>query len=128
MEIGERVKQRRLQEGLSVDDLAKALGKNRATIYRYESSEIENLPVSILLPLANALNTTPTYLMGWDNDDANADEEFACLMGRLTASDNVELKALIADLLQLDDADIAIIKTLVSRMISESAHKQKVPR
>ncbi len=50
MTIGERIKLRREQLGLSVDDIAEKLGKNRATIYRYESDEIENLPLSILEP------------------------------------------------------------------------------
>ena len=55
MNIGERIKQRRIALGLSVDEIAKQIGKNRATIYRYESSEIENLPTSVLEPLAKAL-------------------------------------------------------------------------
>lgn len=66
MEIGERIKQRRLELNLTVDELAKRLGKNRATIYRYESNDIENFPTTILEPLAKALNTTPAYLMGWE--------------------------------------------------------------
>jgi DNA-binding helix-turn-helix protein len=65
--IGERIKQCRTNLGLSVDELAKLIGKNRATIYRYESSEILDLPTSILVPLAKALHTTPAYLMGWVN-------------------------------------------------------------
>lgn len=52
---------------MSVDELADKLGKNRATIYRYESAEIENLPLNILEPLAKVLDVTPSYLMGWDN-------------------------------------------------------------
>lgn len=75
MTTGERIKQRRLELKMSVDELAKKLNKNRATIYRYESNEIENFPTSILIPLAKALETTPTYLMGWeslnDEDVAN---------------------------------------------------------
>ncbi|MGN0422826.1 MAG: helix-turn-helix domain-containing protein [Lachnospiraceae bacterium] len=66
MTTGERIKQRRLELKMSVDELAKKLNKNRATVYRYESDEIENFPTSILIPLAKALETTPTYLMGWD--------------------------------------------------------------
>lgn len=65
-EIGKRIKERRLKIGLSVDELAEKLGKNRATLYRYENGDIENLPLNILEPLAQALNTTPAYLMGWD--------------------------------------------------------------
>ena len=66
MTIGERIKERRKKLGISVDDLANKIGKNRATIYRYESKEIENLPTTVLEPLAKALATTPAALMGWD--------------------------------------------------------------
>ena len=65
--IGERIRRRRKQLGLSVDDIAKKLGKDRATIYRYESSEIENLPLNVLEPLAKVLRVSPGYLMGWEN-------------------------------------------------------------
>ena len=41
MTTGERIRTRRKQLGMSVDDLAAKLGKNRATIYRYESDAIE---------------------------------------------------------------------------------------
>ena len=68
MKIGERIRQRRKFLGLSVDELAEKLGKNRATIYRYESNDIEKLPTTVLEPLAKALNTTPSYLMGWEDE------------------------------------------------------------
>ena len=68
MTIGERIRQRRLDLGLSADDVAAALGKNRATVYRYESNDIEKLPTTVLEPLAEVLKTTPAYLMGWDTD------------------------------------------------------------
>lgn len=72
MKIGERIRQRRKFLGLSVDELAEKLGKNRATIYRYESNDIEKLPTTVLEPLAKALNTTPSYLMGWEDEKPNA--------------------------------------------------------
>ena len=65
MRIGERIKKRRLELGYTADALAKLLNKNRATIYRYENGDIENMPIDVLEPLAKALNTTPAYLMGW---------------------------------------------------------------
>lgn len=67
MSIGDRIKRRRLEIGLSVDQVAEKIGKNRATVYRYESSEIEKFPIDILVPLADALKTTPAYLMGWED-------------------------------------------------------------
>lgn len=65
MDVGKRIRERRRDLHMSVDELAKQLGKNRATIYRYEKGDIEHLPIDILEPLAIALNTTPQYLMGW---------------------------------------------------------------
>lgn len=67
MNIGENIKKRRLELGISVDELAEKISKNRATIYRYENSSIENLPTTVLEPLAKALYTTPAKLMGWTN-------------------------------------------------------------
>ena len=69
MTIGERIKQRRQELGLTADQVAEAIGKNRATVYRYESNEIEKFPIDILYPLAEALHTTPQYLMGWDQNE-----------------------------------------------------------
>lgn len=62
---GSRIRQKRQELGMSVDELAARLGKNRATVYRYESDDIENFPISIIGPLAEALQVSPAYLMGW---------------------------------------------------------------
>lgn len=66
MNIGPRIKQRRKELKMSADELGKRLGKDRSTIYRYEKGDIENLPLDILDPIAEALETTPAYLMGWE--------------------------------------------------------------
>lgn len=41
------------------------LGVSPATIYRYENGDIEKVPGDRLGPIADALRTTPAYLMGW---------------------------------------------------------------
>lgn len=66
MTIGERIKHRREDLGISVEEVARRLGKHRATIYRYESNEILSLPTDVLGPLATVLETTPAALMGWE--------------------------------------------------------------
>ena len=70
MTVGERIKARRKELGLSVDALAELVGVNRATVYRYEGDEIKSMGTETLVPLAKALRTTPAWLMGWtDNDE-----------------------------------------------------------
>lgn len=71
MTIGQRIKERRIELGMSVDELAELIGKNRATIYRYENNNIENLPSPVLKDLADALKTTPEYLIDWNGNEKN---------------------------------------------------------
>lgn len=66
MDIGRRMKQRRKELKLTADEVGEKLNVSRATIYRYEKGDIEKFPLESLEPLAEALNTTREYLMGWD--------------------------------------------------------------
>lgn len=73
MEIGKRIQTRRKELGMSVEELAKKLGKAKATVYRYENGDIENLPLDILEPIAKALAIKPECLMGWEEVQKNND-------------------------------------------------------
>lgn len=67
MTVGNRIKRRRKQLKISAEKLGQMIGKNRATIYRYESNDIENMPYDVLIPLAESLRVSPAYLMGWED-------------------------------------------------------------
>lgn len=70
MNMGDKIKYRRKQLKITADQLGDMIGKNRATIYRYEKNEIEDMPYTIVTKLSKALNLSPSYLMGWDEQDA----------------------------------------------------------
>jgi transcriptional regulator with XRE-family HTH domain len=64
--IGERIKFRREQLQLSQEDLAKMLGyKSRSSINKIEIG-CQNLTQSKIKAIADALQTTPSYIMGWE--------------------------------------------------------------
>lgn len=63
MTIGKQIRKRRKELKMSVDELAKRLGKDRSTIYRYESGDISNMPIELLPPMIEALETTPQELL-----------------------------------------------------------------
>ena len=65
MSTADNIRLRREQLGISVAELAQKLGVAKTTIYRYEKGEIENVNSEKLIPLAEALKTTPAALMGW---------------------------------------------------------------
>lgn len=64
--IVKRIKKRRLELKYSFQDLADKTNMSKSTLQRYETGSIRNLPLDKLEVLASALQTTPSYLMGWD--------------------------------------------------------------
>ena len=64
--IVKRIKKRRLELGYSFQDLADKTNMSKSTLQRYETGTIKNLPLDKLDVLASALQTTPSYLMGWN--------------------------------------------------------------
>ena len=79
MTIGERIRDIRKSKKLSVDYIARELGVSKTTIYRYEDSSIEKIPVSIFDKLCELLDVTPAELMGnstQENPDTNLPTKF----------------------------------------------------
>lgn len=67
MDIQDKIKKRRLELNLTLDDVAKELGVNKSTVLRYESKSINKMPIDVIPPLAKILKCSPEYLMGWDD-------------------------------------------------------------
>lgn len=69
MTIGQRIKQRREELNITQDELAKRLGyKSRSSINKIEL-DIYNLKQSKIKAIADALQTTPGFIMGWQEDE-----------------------------------------------------------
>lgn len=70
--IGNKIKTRRKELNITQEELAKMTGyTTRSTINKIEQ-EINDIPLSKVSVFAKALNTTPSYLMGWE-DEINVD-------------------------------------------------------
>ena len=79
--IAERMKNRRIELGLSYHDLAKKTGLSASTLQRYETGFIKNLPIEKFELIATALEIDPLLLMGIDEKSKNKflntiDEQF----------------------------------------------------
>ena len=69
MATGERIRQLRIQHQMTQEELGAKVGVQKAAIYKYENGLIVNLKRSTLEKLAIVLETTPTYLMGLEDDE-----------------------------------------------------------
>lgn len=103
MTIGERIKKRRKELNLSADAVAAKLGKDRSTVYRYESDDIENLPITVLKPLAKILKCKPSYFMSDNENDLSTSLNALRIpvLGRIPAG--VPINA-IEDILDYEEA------------------------
>ncbi len=68
--LSERLKNLRKKRGLSLEDLAEMVGTSRQTVHRYETGAITNIPHDRVAALAKALGTTPSVLMGWEDENS----------------------------------------------------------
>lgn len=66
--IGEKILQLRKKLGITQEELARELGyKSKSTINKIEMG-INNIPQNKIAQFAKALKTTPSELMGWDDN------------------------------------------------------------
>lgn len=74
MEISKIIKNRRIELGLTLKEVADSLGVAESTVSRYESSDIQNMGIDKIEALAKVLKCSPGYLMGWEpNQSHNVD-------------------------------------------------------
>lgn len=86
MTIYERIRDLRIAQGMSQEDLAHKMGyKDRSMITKIEGGNVD-ISQTKIVAFANALSTSPAYLMGWIEDpsprsdvkadDLTSDEQF----------------------------------------------------
>lgn len=75
MEIGERIKEKRIALGFTLADLSNKAGVSRQTIFRYENGEIKNIPSDKIELIAAGLGVSPGYLMGWEQNHHTSQEQ-----------------------------------------------------
>ncbi len=67
MTVGQRVKKLRIEKHLTQSELAEKLGyKSKTSVAHIENGR--DIPRSMVVTLSNVLNTTPAYLMGWEDE------------------------------------------------------------
>lgn len=75
MTLGERIKARRLHLKMTQSEVAAAAHISKQAIYKYENNIVTNIPFDRLDLIAAALETTPAYLLGWDQKPRQISED-----------------------------------------------------
>ena len=67
-EMSIKIKQLRLERGMTLEQVAVIVGVGKSTVRKWETGMIANMKRDKIALLARALSTTPAYLMGWKEE------------------------------------------------------------
>lgn len=116
--LNERIKEQRTKAGLTLLQVANALGVKEATVQRYESGEIKNIKHDVIEKLAKCFNCSPAYLMGWQDTENSLnpeiDNKFKPIIDSLDRSGS-----------DLDHEDIEDIAKQLDFLIEYTKNKKK---
>lgn len=73
MTKGDRIRELREAKGLTQEELAKLLNTKRQTISKYEKGIVTNIPSDRLEEIAEILDSSPEYILGWESVQKNND-------------------------------------------------------
>lgn len=68
-DFSRKIKQLRLEKGMTLEQVADIVGVGKSTVRKWETGMIANMKRDKIALLAKALGTTPAYLMGWNEEE-----------------------------------------------------------
>ncbi len=68
-EMSKKIKRLRLENNMTLEQVAHIVGVGKSTVRKWETGAIANMGRDKIALLAKALNTSPSYLMGWKEEN-----------------------------------------------------------
>ncbi len=123
---GERIKELRQERGISAEELGRLIGKNRATVYRYEDGSIDTIPIKTVRRIAEILDVRPSYLMGLADNPEPFDPNIISVVR--TSDKYAAVKAKILEKMDCcSESDIDYLLETVDLLAMRSKHSKDSP-
>lgn len=74
MDMGQKIYELRTQKGMTLEELGNKIGVGKSTVRKWENGMIANMKRDKILKVSEALNTSPAYLMGWEDNLDNFED------------------------------------------------------
>lgn len=72
--VGKRIKERRVALGITLQQIADAVGLNKSTVQRYENGTIKEMKLPVIESIASFLNVNPLWLTGEADEEQHSEE------------------------------------------------------
>ncbi|MDU5915454.1 MAG: helix-turn-helix transcriptional regulator [Negativicoccus succinicivorans] len=115
-EIGQRLRELRIQVGLTLDEVGKRIGVSKQAIYKYETGITTNIPLDKIEELAKLYRVSPAEIMGWGDDEENYyhDPEAAALADMI--KDNPRYRVLFEASRNLSADDVNFVIDMIKKL------------
>ena len=102
--MAQKIKDLRQERGLTLEQVANVVGVGKSTVRKWETGMIANMKRDKIAALAQALGTSPAYLMGWeDEDDENPHElKLVTAFDKLSIDNQIVVSNWVEDLASED--------------------------
>lgn len=77
MSLSHKLELRRKQLNMTLLEVANKVGVTESTVQRWESGSIKTLRHDRIVKLAEVLDVSPSYLMGWDDESVTPESSSA---------------------------------------------------
>lgn len=74
MDKGRLLKLLREAKQIRLTRAAELVGVSKQTLYKYENNIVTNIPSNVIEKLASLYDTTPGYIMGWEEVEVTIDK------------------------------------------------------
>ena len=126
MTKGERIKLLREKANMTQEELAKLLNTTKQTIYKYEQSVVTNIPSDRVERIAEVLNSTPAYIMGWESDKPETSKKIDAATDVLIRMEtDKQYSALVRTLYKMDDDRLSAVKAMLDSLKLFSSAERK---
>ena len=126
MTKGERIKLLREKANMTQEELAKLLNTTKQTIYKYEQSVVTNIPSDRVERIAEVLNTTPAYIMGWQSDTPETSKKIDATTDVLIRMEtDKQYSELVLTLYKMDDDRLSAVKAMLDSLKLFSSAERK---
>ena len=75
MSVGKRIALARERKNMTLEEVAKLCETTKQTIFKYENGIVTNIPYDKIVLLKKALDVSPSYIFGWDENEKSPSED-----------------------------------------------------
>ena len=86
-DMARKIRELRKAKRMTLEDVATIVGVGKSTVRKWETGMIANMRRDKIASLAKALDTTPAYLMGWEEEQKKNDIQADIILRMRTDND-----------------------------------------